>query len=98
MAAEANPSLLRQHAVVILARQSAMREVKRRRQKQGIKGSLPFSTLSRLAIEHLQANPQLIAEAAASPIVQMLGNSHRQRIVDPQRELLCESRERKERK
>jgi hypothetical protein len=35
MAADANPSLLRQHAAVILARQAAMREVKRRRQKQG---------------------------------------------------------------
>jgi len=89
MAAEANLSLLRQHAAVILARQSAMREVERRRQKQGIKGSLPFSTVSRLALEHLQANPQLIAEAAASPIVQMLGVTNRRTVVDPQRELVC---------
>jgi isopentenyl diphosphate isomerase/L-lactate dehydrogenase-like FMN-dependent dehydrogenase len=41
MAAEANASLLRQHAAVILARQAAIREVKRRRQKQEIKGTLP---------------------------------------------------------
>jgi hypothetical protein len=68
MAVEANPSLLRQHAAVTLARQAAMREVKRHRQKQGIKGSLPFSTLSRLAIEWLRDHPQLLAEAAASPL------------------------------
>ena len=72
MAAEANLRLLRQHAAVILARQHAMREVKRRRQKQGIKGPLPFSTLSRLAIEWLDAHPELLADAAASPIVQEL--------------------------
>jgi hypothetical protein len=35
MAVEDNPSLLRQHAAVILARQAAMREVRRRRQKLG---------------------------------------------------------------
>jgi hypothetical protein len=51
MAAEANPSLLRQSAIVILATQAAMREMKRRRQKQGLKGSLPHSTLARLGIE-----------------------------------------------
>jgi hypothetical protein len=53
MAVEANPSLLRQHAAVILARQAAMREVKRLRQKKGIRETLPFSTLSRLANEWL---------------------------------------------
>jgi hypothetical protein len=55
MAAEANLSLLRQHAAVILARQSAMRAVRRRIKAQGqVKlGSLPFSTLSRLANEWL---------------------------------------------
>ena len=36
MAAEANLSLFRRHAAVILATQAALREVKRRRQKQGI--------------------------------------------------------------
>jgi hypothetical protein len=45
MAAEANASLLRQHAAVILARQSAMREVKRRRQKQGQRETLPHAVL-----------------------------------------------------
>jgi hypothetical protein len=58
---------------VILARQAAMREVKRRRQTQGIKGLLPFSTLSRLANEWLAAHPELIAEAAASPIAYSSG-------------------------
>jgi hypothetical protein len=94
MAAEANPSLLRQHAAVILARQSAMREVKRRRQKQGLRGPLPFSRLSRLANEWLEDHPQLLAEAAASPIVQELGIVRKRRVVDRQRELLCESHER----
>jgi Resolvase, N terminal domain len=87
MAAEANAILQRQHAAVILARQAAMREVKRRRQKQGIKGSLPHSTLARLAIEHLQDHPHLLAEAAADPLVQILGNSIRRRRPDPKREL-----------
>lgn len=76
MAAEANPSLLRQHAAVILARQAEMREVKRRRQKQGIKGPLPFLTLARLGNEWLAAHPQLIAEAAASPIERRPVNQH----------------------
>jgi hypothetical protein len=89
MAAEANPSLLRQHAAVILARQSAMREVKRRRQKQGIEGSLPFSRLSRLAKEWLEDHPQLLAEAAASPIVQELALPHRKRRPAAQGLPLC---------
>jgi hypothetical protein len=67
MAVEANPSLLRQRAAVILARRAAMREVKLRRQKQGVRQTLPMAILTRLAIEHLQANPELLAEAAASP-------------------------------
>jgi hypothetical protein len=74
MAAEANASLLRQQAAVILARRAAMREVKRRRQKQGLRGTLPHATLARLGQEWLQAHPELLAEAAASPIVQNLGN------------------------
>jgi N-acyl-D-aspartate/D-glutamate deacylase len=84
MAIEAIPSLSQltprqQSVAIVLARQAAMREVKRRRQKQGIKGTLPFSTLSRLAIEHLQAHPELYAEALASPVVQELGVAHRKR-------------------
>ena len=68
MAAEANPSLLRQHAAVILARQAAIRQLKLCRQKQGIKGPLPFSALSRLANEWLDQDPELVAEAAADPM------------------------------
>jgi hypothetical protein len=81
MAAEANPSLLRQSAIVILARQAAMREVKRRRQKQGLKGSLPQSIVARLGIEWLYDHPELPAEAAASPIVQNLGIVRKRRTV-----------------
>jgi hypothetical protein len=76
------PSLLRQHAAVILARQAAMRKVKRRRQKQGFRETLPMAVLSRLAIEHLQANPELYAEAAVSPIVQNLSNSFQKKEVE----------------
>jgi hypothetical protein len=65
MAAEANLSLLRQHAAVTLARQSAMRAVKRQIQKEGrIKpGSLPLSTLTRLGNEWLREHPELYEEA-----------------------------------
>ena len=91
MAAEANPSLLRQHAAVILARQAAMREVKRRRQKQGLRETLPHSTLARLGQEWLAAHPELYAEALASPIVQELQLPHRKRRPDPKQELLCKS-------
>jgi hypothetical protein len=91
MAAEASLILQRQHTAVILARQSAMREVKRRRQKQGIKGTLPFSTLARLGNEWLAAHPELYAEALASPIVQNLGITCRRRRADPKQELLCKS-------
>ena len=95
MAAEANPSLLRQHAAVILAQQSALKAVRERIKKEGrIKGPLPFSTLSRLANEWLHCHPELIAEALTSPIVQNLRVTNRRRAVDPQRELLCKSHER----
>jgi hypothetical protein len=91
MTVEANLILQRHHAAVILARQAAMREVKRRRQKQGIKGSLPFSTLARLGNEWLAAHPELYAEALASPIVQELQLPHRKRRPDRKQELLCKS-------
>jgi hypothetical protein len=80
-----------QQAAVILARQAAMREVKRRRQKQGLRHTLPYSVLSRLANEWLADHPELYAEALASPIVQELGNSIRRRRPDPKRELVCKS-------
>jgi hypothetical protein len=93
MAAEANPSLLRQHAAVILARQAAQKAVKRRIQKEGrIKlSTLSAATIARLGNEWLCHHPELIAEAAASPIVQNLRITNRRRTVDRQRELLCES-------
>jgi hypothetical protein len=90
MTVEANPILQRQTAAVILA-QAAMREVKRRRQKQGLRETLPFSTLSRMAIEHLQAHPELYADALASPVVQNLRITNRRRRPDPKQELLCKS-------
>jgi hypothetical protein len=89
MAAEADASLLRHHAAVI--RQAAMREVKRRRQKLGIKETLPNSTLTRLAIEWLDQHPELYAVALASPIVQNLRLAHSRRGPDPKQELLCKS-------
>jgi hypothetical protein len=66
MAAEANLSLLRQHAAVILAQQSAKRAVKRRLQAEGrIKlWSLSAAHISRLANEHLRAHPELLERAA----------------------------------
>jgi hypothetical protein len=69
-----------------------MQEVKRRRQKQGIKGSLPYAVLSRLAIEHLQAHPELLLQAAADPIVQNLRIEHNRRRPDSKRELVCRNR------
>jgi hypothetical protein len=82
MAAEANLSLLRQHAAVILARQAAMWAVKRRIQKEGrIKpGSLPLSTLSRLANEWLQDHPQLLATPPI-PLCKTLLGRERARVL-----------------
>ena len=94
MAAPSLRSLLaeRQAAAVVLARQAALRAVRRRIQKEGkIKEPLPLSTLSRLANEWLDDHPELYAEALASPIVQNSGIVRRRRAVDRQRELLCES-------
>jgi hypothetical protein len=96
MAAEANLSLLRQSAVVILARQSAIRAVRRRIQKEGkIKEPLPLSTLSRLANEWLHCHPELLLEAAQSDIVlQMSTLPHRKRRPAAQGLPLCKSHER----
>ena len=94
MAAEANAILQRQHATVILARQAAMGEVKRRRQKQGQRETLPYAVLSRLANEWLDDHPELYAEALASPIVQNLQLAHRKRRPRNQALPLCESHER----
>ena len=74
MAAEANLSLFRQHAAVILAQQAAQRAIKRQIKGEGrVKlSSLTAAHIARLAIEYLDQHPQLIAQAAASPIVQNL--------------------------
>jgi hypothetical protein len=60
-----------------IAMHLALKEVKRRRQQQGLREPLPFSTLSRMAIEHLHAHPELLAEAALSPTVQNLRDRRR---------------------
>jgi hypothetical protein len=96
MAAEANLSLFRQHAAVILAQQSALKAVRQRIKKEGrIKEPLPFSTLSRLANEWLRQHPELIAEAAADPIVLQISQvTHRKRRPAAQGLPLCKSHER----
>ena len=65
MAAEANLSLFRQHAAVILARQAAETAVKRRIQREGrVKlSTIAHATLTRLANEWLRQHPELLAEA-----------------------------------
>ena len=54
---------------MILARQAAQTAVKRRIKREGrIKlSTLTAAHIARLAIEYLEAHPELIAEAAASP-------------------------------
>ena len=93
MAAEANLSLFRQHAAVILAQQAAQRAVKRQIRSQGkIKlSAISAATLTRLGNDYLRSHPELLVEAAADPIVQNLGIVKRRRRVDRKRELLCES-------
>jgi hypothetical protein len=88
-------------AAIVLARQSAQREVTRRIKREGrIKlSSLTAARIARLANEYLEAHPELIAEAAVSPIVQNLANSFKRRRAAPQGLLVCEchgqNRERK---
>jgi hypothetical protein len=96
MAAEANLSLLHQHAAVILARQAAQKAVKRRIQKEGrIKlSTLSAATIARLGNEWLHDHPELLAEAAQSPIVQNSTLPHRKRRPAAQGVLVCECRER----
>jgi hypothetical protein len=73
MAVEANPSLLREHAAVILARQAAIKAVRQQRKRQGLRETLPMSVLSRMAIAHLKERPELLAEAALSRVDSFLG-------------------------
>jgi hypothetical protein len=96
MAVEANPSLLREHAAVILARQAAIKAVRQQRKRQGLRETLPMSVLSRMAIAHLKEHPELLAEAALSPIVQNLGISGRKGRPRNQALPLCKSHERNE--
>jgi hypothetical protein len=82
MAIEATPSLSeltpeQQQTAVILARQRAMREVKRRRQKGGLRQTLSHAVLAAMANQHLDANPHLYAAAAADPLVQELAKGRR---------------------
>jgi hypothetical protein len=74
MAAEANLSLFRQHAAVSLAQQAAQRAVKRQIRSQGkIKlSAISAATLTRLGNDYLRSHPELLADAAADPIVQNL--------------------------
>jgi hypothetical protein len=97
MAAEANLSLFRQHAAVILAQQAAQRAVKRQIRSQGkIKlSSISAATLTRLGNDYLRSHPELLVEAAADPIVQNLGNSFKRRRPAAQGLLVCKSQERK---
>jgi hypothetical protein len=69
MAAEANLSLLRQHAAV-----AAQKAVKRRIQREGRinLSTIAHATLTRLANEWLRQHPELLVEADASPILQEL--------------------------
>src|ERR1700722_17963621 len=93
MAAEANLSLLRQSAIVILAQQAALRIVKRQIKAQGrVKlSTLSAATLTRIANDYLREHPALLADAAASPIVQNLTLAHRERRPAAQGVLVCKS-------
>ena len=42
MAAEANPSLFHQSAIVILARQAALKQIKQQRKRLGLRETLPI--------------------------------------------------------
>jgi tRNA-dihydrouridine synthase len=66
MTAEANLSLFRQHAAVILARQQALREIRRRIKREGRVplSTLSYATLTRMAYDLVNAEPELVAEAA----------------------------------
>jgi hypothetical protein len=87
MAVEASYSLQRQHAIVTLAQQAARNAVKRKLQKEGTirHWLVPAAQITRLADAYLEAHAELYAQAAATPVVQNLGNSVRRRRPDPQR-------------
>jgi hypothetical protein len=58
--------------VAVLAKRSAIRQIQRQRQRQGLRETLPMSVLAAMATEHLEQQPELLLEAAADPIIQEL--------------------------
>jgi hypothetical protein len=82
-----------QSATVTLAQQAARRSVKHQLQRQGrVKPSmLAAAELTRLAEAYLATHRELYAQAAQSPIVQMLGVAHRKRRPRNQSLPLCET-------
>jgi hypothetical protein len=95
MATSSLRSLLaeRQAAAVVLAQQAAMRIVKRQIKAQGrVKlSTLSAATLTRLGNDYLREHPELIAEAAADPIVQNSQVSFKRRRPAAQGLPLCKS-------
>ena len=57
---------------MVLARRAAMRQIKQQRKRLGQREPLPMSVLSRMAIEHLEQHPELVADALNDPIVREL--------------------------
>src|SRR5215471_1904194 len=78
-------------AVHVLAKQSALRAVKRQIQKEGrLRVTLiPAGKLGALATQYLKAHPELFQEALASPIVQNSAKTHKQRSRRNQSLPLC---------
>jgi hypothetical protein len=86
-----------QSAIHVLAKQSARKAVKRRIQAEGrIKPwwIVTSAEISKLAGGYLRQHPELFAQAAASPIVQNLQVTNRQRRPAAQGLSLCRSQER----
>ena len=80
-------------AVHVLAKQAALRAVKRQIQKEGrVKVTLiPAGKLGALATWYLEAHPELFQEVLASPLVQNSEHSRKRRSFDWQRKLLNET-------
>jgi hypothetical protein len=83
-------------AVQVLAKQAALREVKRQIQKEGrCKVTLILAgRLGALATQYLKTHPELFQEALASPIVQNSEHSIKSWRPRNQGLLVCENRER----
>jgi hypothetical protein len=96
MAAEADLSLpqltpRQQHAAIVFAGQAAQRVVRAQLRRRGQKLSLtPYAEIAKLSESYLaEHRAELFAQAALSPLVQNLRDTHKRRRPDPQRELLC---------